>query len=91
MKKKLNIFFSNSISKHKWGGGEKWMVAAAKGLSDRGHSVILSGKANSLLLKKAKEQSLKTLPLNIYADYNPFKIWYTKKILQNILFLHFDP
>ena len=83
MKKKLNIFFSNSISKHKWGGGEKWMVAAAKGLSDRGHSVILSGKANSLLLKKAKEQSLKTLPLNIYADYNPFKIWYTKKILQN--------
>ena len=83
MKKKLNIFFSNSISKYKWGGGEKWMITAAKGLSDRGHNVILSGKANSLLLKKAKEQNLKTLPLNIYADYNPFKIWYTKKILQN--------
>ena len=33
MEKKLNIFFSNSISAHKWGGGEKWMVTAAKGLN----------------------------------------------------------
>ena len=52
MKKKLNIFFSNSISKHKWGGGEKWMVTAAKGLSKRGHNVYISGKANSILLEK---------------------------------------
>ena len=47
MKKKLNIFFSNSISAHKWGGGEKWMVTAGKGLNERGHNVILSGKSNS--------------------------------------------
>ena len=40
MEKKLNVFFSNSISSHKWGGGEKWMITAAKGLSNRGHSVI---------------------------------------------------
>ena len=39
MEKKLNIFFSNSISAHKWGGGEKWMVTAAKGLNKRGHKV----------------------------------------------------
>ena len=65
MKKKLNIFFSNSISKHKWGGGEKWMVTAAKGLSKRGHSVYISGKANSILLEKAIGENLNTVPLNL--------------------------
>jgi len=80
--KKLNIFFSNSISTHKWGGGEKWMVTAANGLKARGHNVILSGKANSEFLNRAKESGLDILPLNIYADYNPFKIWYTKRILK---------
>ena len=82
MDKKLNIFFSNSISAHKWGGGEKWMITAACGLKERGHEVTLSGKANSILLSKAEEAGLKILPLNIYADYNPFKIWYTKRILK---------
>ena len=79
--KKLNIFFSNSISSQKWGGGEKWMITAAAGLKQRDHNVILSGKANSEFLLRAQKADLKTLPLNIYADYNPFKIWHTKKIL----------
>lgn len=80
--KKLNIFFSNSISTHKWGGGEKWMVTAARGLKARGHNVIISGKANSEFLNRAQKSGLDIFPLNIYADYNPFKIWYTKKILK---------
>ena len=80
--RKLNIFFSNSISAHKWGGGEKWMITAAKGLKSRGHTVTLSGKANSEFLKRAQNAGLNTIPLNIYADYNPFKIWHTKKILK---------
>jgi len=79
--KKLNIFFSNSISSQKWGGGEKWMITAAAGLKQRDHNVILSGKANSEFLLRAQKADLKTLPLNIYADYNLFKIWHTKKIL----------
>ncbi len=83
MEKKLNIFFSNSISAHKWGGGEKWMVTAAKGLNKRGHKVTLSGKSNSIFLTKAKESGLEILPLNIYADYNPLKILHTKWILKN--------
>ena len=82
MDKKLNIFFSNSISAHKWGGGEKWMITAACGLQERGHRVTLSGKANSILLNKAEETGLTILPLNIYADYSPFKIWHTKRILK---------
>ncbi|MDP6339989.1 MAG: glycosyltransferase [Candidatus Marinimicrobia bacterium] len=82
MEKKLNIFFSNSISAHKWGGGEKWMIGAARGLKARGHEVTLSGKANSVFLRKAKDANLDILPLNIYADYNLFKIWHTKRILK---------
>ncbi len=82
MKKKLNIFFSNSISANKWGGGEKWMVTAGKGLKERGHHVTLSGKSNSVFLTKAKESGLDILPLNIYADYNPFKILHTKWVLK---------
>ena len=58
MDKKLNIFFSNSISAHKWGGGEKWMITAACGLKERGHEVTLSGKANSILLSKAEETAV---------------------------------
>ena len=82
MEKKLNIFFSNSISAHKWGGGEKWMITAACGLKNRGHGVTVSGKANSVFLNNAVEAGLDIIPLNIYADYSPFKIWYTKRILK---------
>ena len=81
MEKKLNIFFSNSISAHKWGGGEKWMITAAKGLSKRGHCVMVSGKTNSIFLDKANEKGLNTVPLNFFEDYSPFKIWHTKRIL----------
>ncbi len=82
MAKKLNIFFSNSISSHKWGGGEKWMVTAAKGLSDRGHHVMVSGKGNSIFLSNARDKGLNIIPLNFFEDYSPFKIWHTKRILQ---------
>jgi glycosyltransferase involved in cell wall biosynthesis len=82
MKNRLTIFFSNSISAPKWGGGEKWMITAATGLKKRGHRVILSGKAKSVLLQRAREAGLEVIPLNIYADYSPFKIWYTKRILK---------
>ena len=40
-------FFNTAMA---WGGGEKWMVTAAKGLSKRGHNVYISGKAYSILL-----------------------------------------
>ena len=58
--KKLNIFFSNSISTHKWGGGEKWMVTAARGLKARGHNVIISGKANSEFTTILDDQKIRS-------------------------------
>ena len=35
----MNILFLNSLSKSKWGGGEKWMILAGNDLANRGHHV----------------------------------------------------
>ncbi|NTV47320.1 MAG: glycosyltransferase family 4 protein, partial [Chlorobiales bacterium] len=43
----MNILFINSIGKDKFGGGEKWMIKAAKGLTERGHKVILASKKDA--------------------------------------------
>jgi len=58
------------------------MVTAAQGLKKRGHKIILSGKNNSVFMEQAKNAHLRTIPLNIRADYSPLKIWNTKKILE---------
>ena len=34
----MNILFINSINKNIFGGGERWMIKAARGLLDRGHT-----------------------------------------------------
>jgi len=77
----MNILFTNSIGKQKWGGGEKWMVKAAKGLSQRNHNVFLGCKKNSVLMKKAKQEGIKTIPFNIHSDFSPINIHKIKKFL----------
>jgi len=32
----MRVLFINSIGRNKWGGGEKWMINAAKGLKAKG-------------------------------------------------------
>lgn len=58
------------------------MITAARGLQDRGQRVIVSGKAKSVFIQRAREAELDTIPLNISADYSPLKIWNTKRILE---------
>jgi glycosyltransferase involved in cell wall biosynthesis len=77
----MNILFINSIGKNKWGGGEKWMVKAAKGLSKRNHNVFLGCKKNSVLMKKAKQEGIKTVPFNIHSDFSPINTHKIKKFL----------
>jgi glycosyltransferase involved in cell wall biosynthesis len=67
----MNILFINSISRNKFGGGEKWMVNAAKGLTERGHSVVLASKRNSRLLKYAAERGVQTRAMEIRSDFSP--------------------
>ena len=49
----MNILFINSISAGKFGGGEKWMVSAAQGLSAAQHRVVLASKRDSRILQAA--------------------------------------
>ena len=67
----MNILFINSIGRNKFGGGEKWMVNAAKGLTERGHSVVLASKKNSKILQYASERGVRTEVFEISGDISP--------------------
>ena len=67
----MNILFINSIGRNKFGGGEKWMVNAAKGLTDRGHNVVLASKRNSRLLEYAAGRGVRTEVMEIRGDLSP--------------------
>jgi len=71
----MNILFINSIGKDKFGGGEKWMVRAAKGLTERGHSVTLASKKNSRILDYAHKQGVTTEVISIRSDISPVRTW----------------
>jgi len=73
-KTKFNIVFSNSISPSKWGGGEKWMVTAARELSLRGHNVVVAGRSGAIFLERADRAGLKTAKFNIHSDLDPLKV-----------------
>lgn len=67
----MNILFINSIAKHKFGGGEKWMIKAAKGLTDAGHAVTLASKKDSEILRFAGNAGVKTKVISIHSDISP--------------------
>jgi glycosyltransferase involved in cell wall biosynthesis len=91
---KLTIVFMNSISKDIWRGGEKWMVNAAAGLRDRGHTVVCIGKTDAVWLQKAKNRGLEIKEMNIHADFDPFIIgqlfFYFKKIKLDLICCNFE-
>jgi len=70
-KRKLNILFINSIGRKKYGGGEKWMVKAARGLLERGHHVWLASKRNSAILRAAEREGVPTRVFNVRSDFSP--------------------
>ena len=69
----MNILFVNSISKDEFGGGEKWMVNAAKGLYDRGHRITLASRKNSKIFEYASRKGLPTEAIEIHSDISPLK------------------
>ncbi len=67
----MNILFMNSISQDTWGGGEKWMLTAAVGLRERGHSIFFAGRKGSLFLQRCSEDNFPVLSLVIGSDFSP--------------------
>jgi glycosyltransferase involved in cell wall biosynthesis len=78
----MNILFINSIAKHKFGGGEKWMITAAAGLSSAGHRVFLAGKKNSEIIRFAQKAGVANIALTIHADISPLATWRIARFLK---------
>ncbi len=79
----MNILFINSISADKFGGGEKWMTKAARGLMDNGHKVWIASKKNAEILKRAEQRGVPTEVIGIYTDFSPLKTRQVARFLKS--------
>ena len=70
----MKILFLNSLGKSKWGGGEKWMIHAAKGLENKGHQAIIACQHHSVIEEKSQEIGLTTWDFNIPIDLAYWKM-----------------
>ncbi len=80
----MNILFVHSIGRNKYGGGEKWVIAAAGGLMDRGHRVIVGGRTGSKLLKAAVERGLEVVEFNILSDISLWQVFRVSAFLRRV-------
>ncbi len=78
----MNILFVHCIRKVKFGGGEKWVIAAADGLTRKGHNVVVSGRPNSMLLKAAAAAGVRTHHLNIFSDISIYHVFKAARFLR---------
>jgi glycosyltransferase involved in cell wall biosynthesis len=67
----MNICFVNSTNK--WGGVKSWTLDVARGLADRGHGILITGRPGPFI-DKAGEMGLDALGLSFGPDFNPFRI-----------------
>ncbi len=67
----MNILFINSIGRNKFGGGEKWMVNAARGLGARNHNVVIASKKDSRTIEYARSKGVSTKAFEIRGDLSP--------------------
>lgn len=69
----LNILFINSIKIY--GGGEIWMITAAKELINRGHNLAIICRPDSQLRNFSEQSGIDTIPLRIGGDFDPITIY----------------
>ena len=64
----MRILFINSIGSKKWGGGEKWMLMAGRGLQAKGHEVFIGCAKGSIIQANAEKMNLTTEPFSLNSD-----------------------
>ncbi len=79
----MNILFIHCIRKKKFGGGERWLVAAAEGLTKRGHDVTIGGRPGSKLFEAAAAAGVKTANINIFSDISIYHIFKVYRFVRN--------
>lgn len=67
----MNVLFVSSIGRDEFGGGEKWIVDAARGLAERGHHPVVGSKARSRILRHAEANGVATTICEIHGDLSP--------------------
>lgn len=79
----MNVLFINSINRHVFGGGERWMVSAARGLIDKGHSVAIASKTGARIIDEANKAGVPAVELSIHADFSPFATFRIYRFLKS--------
>lgn len=69
----MKILFVHSIGKSKYGGGERWVVNAASGLLQRGHTVYAAVRENSVLGDELHRSGVSVIPFNLYSNLSLYQ------------------
>ncbi len=79
----MKILLIHAIGKSKFGGGEKWVLSAAKGLQERGHMVFLGCRPGSVLQARAEERGIPVRRFNIVSNLSIYNIIKLALFLRN--------
>ncbi|MFQ5599802.1 MAG: HAD-IIIA family hydrolase [Candidatus Krumholzibacteriia bacterium] len=75
----LRLLFMTSIPR--WGGGERWMVDAAAGLTARAHAVLLVARRGAVILGRARRAGVATRAIHMGGDLDPVALLAVRWIL----------
>jgi glycosyltransferase involved in cell wall biosynthesis len=64
-----------------WGGGEKWLLEAARAMADRGHRVCVVGQPGSQVVRMAYAAGLVTYPVRLGGWLDPASLWELGRVL----------
>lgn len=73
------IAFVSSLPR--WGGGEKWMLHAARAMAERGHKVCLIGQPGGEITRRAAASGLRVHPLRMGGIIVPWTLAALRGIL----------
>ncbi len=79
----MRIAFLNLATDSNWGGGEKWTLYTARGLADRGHSVLVLGRKNSRMVASARSKGLAAGSIPVGIDYSPKSILFCLRAMKH--------
>jgi glycosyltransferase involved in cell wall biosynthesis len=77
----MRVLFMNSMKAAGWRGGEKWMVEAAAGLTERGHAIYLAVRPGGVMARKAIERGIELFPISYGADLGPLNALKIRRFL----------
>lgn len=79
---KYNILFSNAVKTSKWGGGEKWMIQAAKNMENRDYSCSFLCRKNSLFRQRIEEAGLRSFPIPFSNSFDIASVFQIYRIIK---------